>query len=107
MLVVAKELLADTGSIFVQIGDENLHLVRSVLDEVFGAEKICGIITVAKTAGATSELLPGICDYILWYAKDRSSVKYRPLFTAKTDADAMAGSTGRAPSMPTRITPPT
>ena len=90
-LVVARELLADSGSIFVQIGDENLHLVRSVLDEVFGPGKICGIVTVAKTAGATSDLLSGICDYILWYAKDKSSVKYRPLFTAKTDADSGAG----------------
>jgi adenine-specific DNA-methyltransferase len=89
-LIVAKELLTDTGSIFVQIGDENLHLVRSVLDEVFGSTNVCGIITIAKTAGASSDLLPGICDYILWYARNKEMVKYHPLFNVKTD-DAGAG----------------
>jgi adenine-specific DNA-methyltransferase len=90
-LTVARKLLSDSGSIFVQIGDENLHLVRSMLDEVFGFGNGCSIITIAKTAGATSDLLPGICDYVLWYAKDKSLVRYRRLFTAKIDADSGAG----------------
>src|SRR5687767_3601124 len=67
-LVAARELLTETGSIFVQIGDENVHLVRCVMDEVFGAENFVSEITFAKTAGASSDLLPGITDYVLWYA---------------------------------------
>ncbi len=68
-LVVARELLSESGSIFVQIGDENVHLVRNVLDEVFGSENYCSTITFAKTAGASSERLAGIYDQILWYAQ--------------------------------------
>jgi adenine-specific DNA-methyltransferase len=82
-LVVARNLLTDTGSVFVQIGDENLHLVRSLLDEVFGSENACTQISFAKTVGATSELLPGTLDYVLWYCKDKEHVKYRALFRDK------------------------
>src|ERR1035437_9005277 len=82
-LVIARELLADSGSVWVQIGDENLHLVRSVLDEVFGSGNFCALITFAKTVGSTSELLPGTVDYLLWYAKDLKLVKYRTLFREK------------------------
>ncbi len=78
-LVAARELLADSGSVFVQIGPDNVHLVRSLLDEVFGPENACPFITVQKTSGHDSALLPEICDYLLWYAKDRSGVKYRRL----------------------------
>jgi adenine-specific DNA-methyltransferase len=69
--------------VFVQIGDENVHLVRSVMDEVFGSENFCSLITYSKTTSATGELLPGTADYILWYARDRRSVKYRPVFVEK------------------------
>jgi adenine-specific DNA-methyltransferase len=82
-LMVARNLLTDTGSVFVQIGDENLHLVRSLLDEVFGSENACTQISFAKTVGATSELLPGTLDYVLWYCKDKEHVKYRALFRDK------------------------
>jgi len=82
-LIVAHELLTDTGSIFLQIGDENLHLVRSLLDEVFGSENACTQVSFAKTVGATSELLPGTLDYVLWYCKDKEHVKYRALFRDK------------------------
>jgi adenine-specific DNA-methyltransferase len=82
-LVVARDLLGETGSIFVQIGDANLHLVRSVLDEVFGASNSCSLITFRKTSSATGELLAGVADYILWYAKDKEHVKYRPLYLDK------------------------
>ena len=88
-LVVARELLTDTGSVFVQIGDENIHLVRSVLDEVFGAANACTQVSFAKTVGATSELLPGTLDYVLWYCKDKAHVKYRALFR-----DKVAGAEG-------------
>ena len=90
-LTVARELLTESGSIFVQIGDENVHLVRSVLDETFGTENFVSEITFAKTAGASSELLPGITDYVLWYAKNKQGVKYRALFREKSNAEDGAG----------------
>jgi adenine-specific DNA-methyltransferase len=87
-LVVARDLLTETGSVFVQIGDENVHLVRSVLDEVFGSENAVALITTQKTTGATSisggtSSLAGIADYIVWYAKDRPQMKYRQLYLDK------------------------
>jgi adenine-specific DNA-methyltransferase len=80
-LVGARDLLSQTGSIFVQIGDENLHLVRSLLDEVFGSENSCQVIPFRKKLmplGAT--LLEGMFDYLLWYARDRSSVQFSHLY---------------------------
>lgn len=82
-LQMAKELLADSGSIFVQISDENLHRVTSLLDEVFGAENQACIIAFRKTGGATKETLSTTVDFILWYAKDREKMKYRQLYTEK------------------------
>ncbi|MFZ2359019.1 MAG: site-specific DNA-methyltransferase, partial [Anaerolineae bacterium] len=79
-LRVARELLADSGSIFVQISDENLHFVRCLMDEVFGAENLCGQITFVKTTGLGTALLASRTDYLLWYAKDQARVKYRQLF---------------------------
>lgn len=87
----AQDLLTDTGSVFVPIGDENIHLVRSVLDEVFGAENFCSLITIAKTAGASSELLAGISDYLLWYAKNKDCLKYRQPYQEKASADDGGG----------------
>ncbi|HEY3395988.1 MAG TPA: site-specific DNA-methyltransferase [Lacipirellulaceae bacterium] len=82
-LLAALELLTDTGSVFVQIGDENVHLVRSVLDEVFGSENAISIISCAKTTTTTGKFLPGTNDFILWYAKDAEHAKYRPIFLVK------------------------
>jgi adenine-specific DNA-methyltransferase len=82
-LAMAKELLADTGSIFVQISDENLHRVRCVMDEVFGGDNCCSLITFTKTSGFSGELLSGVADWLLWYAKDKEKVKYRALFREK------------------------
>ena len=82
-LAMARELLADTGSIFVQISDENLHRVRCVMDEVFGAKNFCRVITIRKTAGDTTTLLTSQADYLLWYSKDIDRIKYRPLFVEK------------------------
>lgn len=83
-LLVAKELLSASGSCFVQISDENVHLVRSVMDEVFGSENFVSLISFVKTSSSTANLISGINDYIVWYARDVEKVKYRQLFTAKT-----------------------
>jgi len=82
-LSVAKDLLTESGSIFVQIGDENVHLVRSLVDEVFGSENFLSQIAFTKTGGFSSARLDGIYDLILWYAKCAESVKYRQLFERK------------------------
>jgi adenine-specific DNA-methyltransferase len=84
-LVVARDLLTETGSVFVQIGDENVHLVRSVLDEVFGSENFVALVTTQKTTSATSVNLPGAADYILWYASDLTQLKYRDVWRQSAD----------------------
>jgi adenine-specific DNA-methyltransferase len=79
--VVCRDLLTESGSLFVQIGDENVHLVRSLLDELFGSENFCQLIPFRKKLmplGAT--LLEGMCDYLLWYGKNREQVKFRHLY---------------------------
>jgi adenine-specific DNA-methyltransferase len=91
-LTVARDLLTDSGSIFVQIGDENVHRVRAVMDEIFGDENCVCLIAVAKTTSATSELLPAICDFIVWYSKSRAATKYRQLFMRKIAGEV--GATG-------------
>ena len=90
-LAMARELLADTGSIFVQIGEENLHRVRCVLDEVFGTHNFASIITLWKTSSQTSNLLSTTCDYILWYARDISLARFNSLFIEKDPLDATSG----------------
>jgi len=71
-LVVARELLTETGSVFVQIGDENVHLVRCVLDEVFGGENFISLICFVTTTSQTSEYVPCVVDFLLWYGRDRT-----------------------------------
>jgi len=82
-LAAARDLLTESGSIFVQIGDKNVHLVRNLLDEVFGSENFVVLITVQKTGSQPSELLAGVADYIVWYAKDIGHVKSRMLYKSK------------------------
>jgi adenine-specific DNA-methyltransferase len=82
-LTVARDLLAESGSIFVQIGDENVHRVRAVLDEVFGEDNACSLIAFVKTTGFLSNTLPNVSDYLLWYSKKRSAVKFRQPFFSK------------------------
>jgi adenine-specific DNA-methyltransferase len=82
-LVVARGLLSDSGSLFVQISDENLHHVRELLDDVMGKHNFCSIITFAKTSGQTDNRLASVSDYLLWYARNRSTMKYRQIYTRK------------------------
>ncbi len=82
-LLLARELLTESGSIFVQINDENLHLVRCLLDEVFGRENFVSVISFVKTSGKGGALLDAVNDFLLWYAKDKTQVKYRQLFLEK------------------------
>lgn len=83
-LLLARELLADTGSIFIQISDENVHHIREICDEVFGKENFVSQIIYAKTAGFATNTIGNICDYVLWYAKEKEKIKTRKLFTEKT-----------------------
>lgn len=79
-LLLSRELLAPSGSVFVQISDENLHHVREVMDEVFGAENFVSQITFLKTSGFDTTTLATLGDYLLWYAKDRRQMKVRKVF---------------------------
>lgn len=82
-LVTARELLSQSGSCFVQISDENVHLVRCLMDEVFGSENFVSLITFKKTLPLGSSGLAGISDYIIWYAKEKECIKYRQLYEEK------------------------
>lgn len=101
-LVVARDLLTLSGSVFVQIGDENVHLVRSLLDEVFGSENFRAQINFKSMGSLGQSGLAKTYDYIIWYAKDASSMKFRPLYSTQNfvgdreykfvdDADAPLG----------------
>ncbi|OPY30741.1 MAG: putative methyltransferase [Methanomassiliicoccales archaeon PtaU1.Bin030] len=81
--VVCRDLLTESGSIFIQIGEENVHLVRNVLDEVFGSENFVCQISFAKTTGFTGNYLSSVTDYIIWYAKSKPSLKFRQIFKEK------------------------
>ena len=76
-LTVARDLLTESGSVFVQIGDENVHRVRALMDEVFGEENYVRLITFVKTTGQTDNLLASVSDYIIWFSKNRPTVKFR------------------------------
>lgn len=87
-LIAARELLADTGSIFVQISDENIHRVRSLMDEVFGTSNHIVDVVVKKKGSQKGGSLEPINDYLLWYVRDQSKSTIRPVFVAKSgDAD--------------------
>jgi adenine-specific DNA-methyltransferase len=83
-MLLAKELLSETGSVFVQIGDENLHSVRIILDEIFGRESFVSLITLQKTSPLGSKGLAGVSDYLIWFKKGGdNSMKFHPLFQKK------------------------
>jgi adenine-specific DNA-methyltransferase len=82
-LLLARELLTESGSVFVQISDENLHHVREVLDEVFGANNFCSLISFVSTSGFDTNSLARTGDYLLWYAKNKSKSKYNQIYLNK------------------------
>ena len=88
-LTIARDLLHESGSIFVQIGDENVHRVRALLDEDFGEENNIAQIAVLKTTGvmATSSGLHGAVDYLLWYGKTKA-IKFNELITERSEANS-------------------
>lgn len=79
-LLLAQELLADTGSVFVQISDENVHHVKEICDEIFGVQNYCSLISFRKTTGQSGDLLADTNDYLVWYAKDKKKIKFRTLY---------------------------
>ncbi|MBA3431852.1 MAG: site-specific DNA-methyltransferase, partial [Actinobacteria bacterium] len=89
-LMVAKELLTESGSCFVQIGDENVHLVRSLMDEVFGSENFVSQLILRTTSSMAGQLLGNVADFVLWYARSKNVVKYRELLLEKVYTESTA-----------------
>ena len=88
-LLLARDLLHESGSCFVQIGDENVHRAGVVMDEIFGAENRMATISYATTGASSAAALPEVADYLLWYAKDRKRAKYRQLYEPLTRAEVI------------------
>ena len=86
-LTVARDLLAESGSIFVQIGDENVHRVRTVMDEIFGEENFCSLITYKTSVGLGAQGLDNTANYLIWYCKDKEKRKFRPLLRLTIPGD--------------------
>ncbi|MBB3763446.1 site-specific DNA-methyltransferase [Sphingomicrobium lutaoense] len=82
-LTVARDLLTESGSVFVQIGDENVHRVRALMDEVFGEENHVSTLSVQKTYGFSSDAISNVLDYVIWFARDRDKLKVRNLYRPK------------------------
>ena len=82
-LLLARELLTESGSVFVQISAENVHHVRELMDEVFGVGNFVSSVTFVKTSGFSAGFLDTVCDFLLWYSRDKSKLKYRQLFSEK------------------------
>jgi len=95
-LTVARDLLTASGSIFVQIGDENVHRIRTVMDEVFGDDNLVSQITFRVTANLVAGTLGRDSDYLLWYTRSRAAIKYRQLFRMRTLEDDIGGRYSRA-----------
>ncbi|OQY91011.1 MAG: site-specific DNA-methyltransferase [Chloroflexi bacterium UTCFX4] len=87
-LTVARDLLSDSGSIFVQIGDENVHIVRDLLDEVFGNDNLISQIAFRTTTGRAGEFLSSASNYLLWFAKKREDCKFRTFYQDKLSASS-------------------
>jgi len=83
-LLLARELLTESGSVFVQISDENVHHMRELMDEVFKASNFMCLVSFSKTSGLGGKHLDEVSDYLVWYAKDKSVVKYRQLYLEKS-----------------------
>ncbi len=83
-LLVARDLLTPSGSVFVQISDENVHHVREVIDDVFGSENFISIVTFRTTANLVANFIGKNSDYLLWYARDATRLRYRQVFVRRT-----------------------
>ncbi|MFM2057833.1 MAG: hypothetical protein RLY71_2218 [Pseudomonadota bacterium] len=94
-LTVARDLLTESGSIFVQIGDENVHRVQILMEEIFGAENCISVITLKKTAGQDERLLNNVADYIVWFGRNKSAMKFRDLFGVRDLTAQDLGQYGR------------
>lgn len=92
-LLLARELLTDSGSVFVQISDENVHHVREICDEVFGPNNFVSLIPFKKTAGKMGLLLDSVNDYIIWYSKSKPAVKYHQLYIQRSEKSLRQGYT--------------
>ncbi len=86
-LTLARDLLTDSGSIFVQIGDENVHLIRALMDEIFSPENFCSLIAFSKTSGLSRDIISRTNDFLIWFAKDLKSLKVRKLYKRKSLGD--------------------
>ncbi|MGL4503026.1 MAG: site-specific DNA-methyltransferase [Planktothrix sp.] len=84
-LLLARDLLTESGSVFVQISDENVHHVRELMDEVFGEENFISLISFQKTSTSATSLLPAVNDYLIWVAKSKQVVKYNQIFADKKE----------------------
>lgn len=82
-MLLARELLSDSGSVFVQISDENVHHIREILDEVFGVNNFVATVSYQKSTPLSTSYIPTTCDYLLLYAKEKNKLKYRQLFVEK------------------------
>ena len=87
-LALARDLLADTGSIFVQIGDENVHHIQGLMAELFGEQNSVAQISLEKTSSQTQDFLASVTDYLVWFAKDKSALKFRPALKSKSAEQA-------------------
>jgi adenine-specific DNA-methyltransferase len=90
-LTVARDLLTESGSIFIQIGDENVHRIRALMDEIFGEDNYVSTVVVSKTSSATARFLAVVNDSIVWFAKDVTKMKYRQLLRTKQFGEDGAG----------------
>ena len=90
-LTVARDLLTESGSVFVQIGDENVHRVRALMDEVFGEENFVSLISFRTTTGLGDIYIDSSSNYIIWYSKSYEGLKYRDLFRSKGLEDDVGG----------------
>lgn len=90
-LILTRELLSESGSVFVQISDENVHHVRELMDEVFGVGNFIRILLFKKTGYLASALASSNYDYLLWYARNKQKIKHRPLFLDKSDSASFVG----------------
>ncbi len=102
-LVVARDLLTESGSVFVQIGDENVHLVRSLLDEVLGSENFVSLISFRTKIPLNPIHIANIADFVVWYAKDKEKLKFRRIFKPRDTGDDSVYSPVEGPTGEERI----